>query len=198
MSSLFPTEPQKIRERIKRYERAFKTPHHDDGAGKRFLLGPLYVLLGDTDGALRSYAWYKQTFSEDIPESFNHLCWVLALIRGGHPDEAKLKFREMLFDNLYVVPLLLGENPNPHPFRHFSNWSELGYVQEGPTELFALWNDDELKWIRDQWSKPALQEDIRNYIAVQIEMEKTNGPEARGKLMKKADQIALGRRLRAL
>jgi hypothetical protein len=196
--SIFPSEPKKIRERIKRYERAFSAPHHDDGAGKRFLLGPLYLLSGDTEGALNSYVWYKRTFPDDIPESFNHLCWILTLIRSDREAEARTKFREMLFDNLYVVPVFLGETPTPHPFRHFSNWSELSYVLEGPTELFDLWNADERVWLKTEWTNSKLQEDIRNYIAVQMELDQASGPDLRGKLIQKAAQIATGRHLRAV
>ena len=43
MSNFFPTDPKKIREHIKRYKHAFRERHHDDGAGKRFLLGQFYM-----------------------------------------------------------------------------------------------------------------------------------------------------------
>jgi hypothetical protein len=72
--SFFPTDPNKIRERIKRYERAFREPNHDDGAGKRFIMGQLFMLMGDVEGALNSCAWYKKSFPDDVPEAFNHLC----------------------------------------------------------------------------------------------------------------------------
>jgi len=58
----FPRDPKKIRTRIRRYERALRQEqerfgHIGDGYGKRYLLGPLYLLMGDTQGALQSYAW---------------------------------------------------------------------------------------------------------------------------------------------
>jgi hypothetical protein len=54
---MFPTDRKKIRERIRGYERALerelKSGYGDDGYGKRFLLGPLYMLrIDDIDGAL--------------------------------------------------------------------------------------------------------------------------------------------------
>jgi len=44
-----PTDPKKIRERIRRYERALRNEKkkfgaYDDSAGKRYFLGPLYLL----------------------------------------------------------------------------------------------------------------------------------------------------------
>jgi hypothetical protein len=54
LADLFPTDPRRIRDRIRRYERALQreldTGYGRDGYGKRYVLGPLYMLLGDVDG----------------------------------------------------------------------------------------------------------------------------------------------------
>jgi len=47
----FPQDPKKIRVRIRRYERALRHEQVsygsiNDGGGKRYLLGPLYLLMG--------------------------------------------------------------------------------------------------------------------------------------------------------
>ena len=50
MSELFPKDPARIRQRIRSYERKLTDELGRplrDGYGKRFLLGPLYMLLGD-------------------------------------------------------------------------------------------------------------------------------------------------------
>jgi hypothetical protein len=66
MGALFPTGPKRIREQIRRYERALKKELNEgfgrDGCGKRYLLGPLYMLVGDVDGALASFDWYENTY----------------------------------------------------------------------------------------------------------------------------------------
>ena len=66
MVDLFPTDPKRIRERIRRCERALKRELEEgyggDGYGKRFLLGPLYMLMGDVDGALASFDWYEGAY----------------------------------------------------------------------------------------------------------------------------------------
>jgi hypothetical protein len=59
--SQFPTDPKKIKARITRYERELRQEYQtyrfiDDSAGKRYLLGPLYLLIGDLAGALKSFA----------------------------------------------------------------------------------------------------------------------------------------------
>ncbi len=59
--SLFPHEPYEIKDRLRRYERLLTKEVEtfgliSDGYGKRYLLGLLYMLLGDVDGALASYS----------------------------------------------------------------------------------------------------------------------------------------------
>ena len=61
----FPTDPKKIKQRIRRYERSLrKDPIHGpgDGYGKRYLLGPLYLMLGNVQDTLDHYTWYKSTY----------------------------------------------------------------------------------------------------------------------------------------
>ena len=165
--TFFPSDPKKIRERIKRYERAFRSPHHDDGAGKRFLLGPLYLLLEDHAGALISYQWYETTFPDDIPEAFNHLCWVLALLRSGKQADAVVKFHELVFSNLYLIPILLDLPAPIYPFQHHSNLEERSYISSGPAdELFKIVTEDEKKWIELKWKDPNLQEKIARFVAI--------------------------------
>jgi tetratricopeptide (TPR) repeat protein len=193
MSKYFPHDPKKIRERIKRYERAFKEPHHDDGAGKRLLLGQLYMLMGDLEGALKHYTWYQKKFPDEIPEPFNHFCWSLALLRSGDEKSARAKLRELIFDNLYLVPIFLGEEPKKFDMWHGSNWSEPAYVLEGPMEeLFAIWSESERNWLKTEWSSRALQTDIAKYVDLQRTLSKTSGPEARRKVINESDRVARG------
>jgi len=71
--SRLPKTPTKIHERIKRYERELRQELKNfgaihDGSGKRYLLGPLYLLLGDTKGAVRSFNWFEKSFPDDMGE----------------------------------------------------------------------------------------------------------------------------------
>ncbi len=55
----FPEDPKKLRTRIRSYERKLEKEKEEfnycrDGSGKRYLLGPLYMLMGDIDGAIKS------------------------------------------------------------------------------------------------------------------------------------------------
>ncbi len=94
MDDPFPTDPKRIRESIRRYERALKREleagYSGDGYGKRYLLGPLYMLIGDVDGALASFDWYEQAYPDDGGEPYQYLTWALALFYGDRSHTSHL------------------------------------------------------------------------------------------------------------
>ena len=127
--SMFPQEPRKIRERITRYERALRNESEkfgsiDDGYGKRYLLGPLYLLSGDLAGAVKSFAWFERACPDDIGEPLHSLCWTLALFRSGNAAGAFRKLLQTMLSNLYLIPHLLGLEQNKLDIWHPSNYSQ--------------------------------------------------------------------------
>ena len=170
MTDLFPTDPKRIRERIRRYERALKreleTGYGGDGYGKRFLLGPLYMLLGDVDGALASFDWYVEAYPDDGGEPYQYLTWALALFRGGRREEVFNKLYQTMLENLYLVPFLLGRNPQPLDIWHGSNWEWMEYAVEIPHELLSLWDDVALQWAREVSEHPTVVAKVARYVAI--------------------------------
>ncbi len=160
MADPFPTDPKRIRERIRRYERALKKEleagNGGDGYGKRFLLGPLYMLVGDVDGALASFDWYEKAYPDDGGEPYQYLTWALALFRGGRRKEALNKLYQTMLENLYLVPFLLGQNPQPLDVWHGSNLEWIAYAVAVPQELLGLWDDVALQWAREVSEHPAV------------------------------------------
>jgi len=137
MTDLFPKSPKTIRERIRRYERKLenelKTGYGGDGYGKRYLLGPLYLLLGDLDGALTSFEWYENAYPDDCGEPYQYLMWALALHRGGFKHAAFNKLYQTILENLYLVPYLLGQNTQPLEIWHGSNLAEIRLSTRWPS-----------------------------------------------------------------
>ena len=91
-------ELRKIRNRLRSYERKLRkekeeSGFYDDSAGKRYLIGPHYLLLGDDKGAFEAFQWFEQEFSEDVGEPGHLLCWTLALHRSGNEVGAARKLR---------------------------------------------------------------------------------------------------------
>lgn len=109
-----PTDARKIRERIRRYQRKFRSEKAQhgmigDGAGTRYLLSPMFLLMDDVDGAVESFRWYEAEFPDDSGEPGHHLCWALALHRTGDHEGAERKLRQTMLMNLYLLPALLGD-----------------------------------------------------------------------------------------
>ena len=105
-----PEDDKKIRQRIRNYERSLNQEKrrlggYRDRSGKRFLLGPLYMIMGDLEGALRSFAWFEAEFPDSADEAPQLLCWSLALHRIREDDKARQMLRRTMFANLYIIPL---------------------------------------------------------------------------------------------
>jgi tetratricopeptide (TPR) repeat protein len=175
MGDLFPTEPRRIRERICRYERALKKELEEgfggDGYGKRFLLGPLYMLMGDIDGALASFDWYEKAYPGDSGEPYQYLTWALALFRGGRRQEAFNKLYQTMLQNLYLVPFLLGRNPRQLDMWHGSNFEWVEYAVDVPEELLNLWDDVAKQWAQEVMGHPAVMEKVTRYVDIHRELE---------------------------
>ena len=182
MADLFPKTPKAIRDRIRRYERAVKKELKEgcggDGYGKRFLLGPLYMLLGDVDGALASYDWYEESYPDDGGDPYQYLTWALALYRVGLRHDAFNKLYKTMLENLYLVPYLLGQNLQPLDIWHGSNLEWIEYAHDIPQELIDLWDDQALSWAQEVSEHPEVVEKVMRYIEIQRELN-TERPGAR-------------------
>jgi hypothetical protein len=167
----FPKEPKKIRERIKRYEREMRQEYErlgaiDDGNGKRYLLGPLYLVVGDLAGALASFEWFEQMFPDDMGEPFQYLCWALALYRSGNMAGASLRLRQAMLSNLYLIPHLLGMAQDRLNIWHGSNVAEKEYLEYAPPEIWALWDEPALQWAKETYESPELGRIRARYVEI--------------------------------
>jgi len=172
----FPTDPKKIRERIKRYERGLQSELKafgviNDGAGKRYLLGPLYLVLDDLPGAVQSFAWFEQTCPDDSGEPFQYLCWSLALYRSGKVEAASMKLRQTMLMNLYLLPHLLGLKQERLNIWHGTNWAEESYLADAPSGLFALWDEAALRWARARYESLEFTAVRTRYIEIYEQLQ---------------------------
>jgi hypothetical protein len=172
----FPKEPRKIKQRINRYERELRKEYEkhgfiSDGYGKRYLLGPLYLILGDLSGAIGAFRWFEETFPDDIGDPFHYLCWTLALYRSGDMAGATLKLRQTMLSNLYVIPHLLGLEQDELDIWHSSNLEQKDYVQYAPPEIWALWDGQALEWARETYESPEFCQVRARYIEIYEQLE---------------------------
>lgn len=188
MYEVYPTDPKRIRERIRRYERTLEQEQRrgvlGDGYGKRFLLGPLYMLMGDVQGALKSFDWYSQAFPDDGGEPYQYLTWALALWLGNEKIAALDKLYQTMLHNIYLVPHLLGENPRQLDIEHGSNWEELDYAMDLPQSLAALWDELALAWARSVRQDPRVVAQVDRYIEIHRELKNLSPGPRRSRLVK--------------
>jgi hypothetical protein len=192
--SLFPKEPNKIKERIFRYERELQKEYeefggYNDGSGKRYLLGPLYLLLGDLEGALKSFEWYDKAFPDDSGEPFHFLSWTLVLFRLGNLPGAEKKLWQTMFSNLYLIPNLLGLKHERLDIWHGSNIEEPEYLYDFSQELIDLWGEEELQWARTTYNSQKFQQARLRYIEIYHQLiNEPIGPK-RSKLVEEAYKL---------
>ena len=187
----FPKDPRRIRERIRRYERKFREEQArfgwiGDGAGKRFLLGPLYLLMDDLEGALEAYRWYDEQFPDDSGEPGNHLCWTLALYRSGDDAAASAKLRQTMLLNLYLIPDLLGERQQEIDMWHGCDQSEIQYLEYTPPEFLNLWDNSSREWARQQFESEEFRRTRNRYIEIHKELANLSPGPRRSKLVQEA------------
>ena len=190
----FPIEPKKIVARIKRYERELRREYEkfhfiSDDFGKRYLLGPLYMMSGDLVGAIKSFEWFEQTFSDDIGEPFHYLCWTLALYRSGDIVGAKHKLLQTMLSNLYLIPHLLGMEQDKLNIWHGSNIAEKDYLQYAPIEILKLWDEQALQWAKTTYHSPEFRQVRTRYIEIGEQLiHEPVGPK-RSQLVKEAFEL---------
>ncbi|MCP4602199.1 MAG: hypothetical protein GY847_17065 [Proteobacteria bacterium] len=190
----FPKEPKKIRERIRRYERKLRKEQEElgalsDGYGKRYLLGPLYMLLGDTAGAINSFEWFKKTCPDDVGEPAQYLCWTLALYRSGNMEAASQKLRQTMLSNHYLIPHLLGLEQEDFDIWHGSNLAEKNYVQYVPPELFELWDEQALQWAKETYHSSKFCQVRERYIEIYEQLKNERPGPKRSQLVEQAFRL---------
>ena len=177
---MFPTDPKKIKARITRYERELRREYEthrfiSDGAGKRYLLGPLYLLIGDLAGAVKSFAWFARMFPDDSGEPAHRLCWALALYRAGQLDAAAHQLRQAMLCNLYVLPHVLGREQARLPIWHASNWDTEEYLQYIEPAIWALWDRQAVRWAGTLYDSAEFVSVRARYIEIYGQLQTEHG-----------------------
>jgi hypothetical protein len=185
---------QEIRSRLRSYERKLrqekkKLGWYSDGAGKRYQIGPHYMLLGDNEGALAAFEWFEREFDDDIGQPDHSLCWSLALHRAGNEVGAAKKLRQAMLSNLYLLPHLFGSPIEELDVWHGSSDAESGFVEHIPEPYLALWTNEEKTWAAGLYESPGFQSARERYIEISRLLDTTRpGPE-RTRLVKEMHEL---------
>lgn len=196
--SLFPQDRKKIRARIRSYERKLQQEQEQyglisDGYGKRYLLGPLYLLMNDLEGALAHYEWFEETFPDDSGYPMHLLCWTLALYQSGDREAATYKLRQTMLSNLYLIPHVLELEQADLDIWHGSNIAERHHIKDIPKEVFDLWGEEALEWLDDTYHSPTLARIRQRYIAIEHELKTEPRGPRRTQLVEEAFSLQYGK-----
>ena len=174
--AVIPDVQKKIKAKIRRYERSLRNEQTEhgfisDGYGKRYLLGPMYMQLGNIEGALESFEWFQRTFPDDVGEPFQYLCWALVLFGVGKLDAAKKKLVQTMLMNLYLVPHLLNIEIPRLEIWHGSNMEEPEYVEYLPEKHLDLWDENALDWAKSVYENPRVQQILEKCVSIRSRLK---------------------------
>jgi hypothetical protein len=187
-------DQRKVRSRLRRYERALQKEKKEhgfylDGAGKRYQIGPHYLLLGDDEGAVAAFEWFDKEFSDDVGKPEHLLCWSLALHRAGNEVGAAKKLRQAMLSNLYLVPHLLDSPIDELDIWHGSSDEEPSYVRCIPQTYFRLWTAAELEWASRLYHSPGFQSVRARYVEISRLLDTTPAGPERSRLVKEMYEL---------
>ena len=155
---------QQYRNAIDEYE-ALLHLNPNDNQGVRYIIGPLYQLAGDLEGALKHYRMYEEEYPDDWGDPHHTFSWGLALQQADRVRAALKKWYGGFFQNIYLAPLLLDAPLPPENIRPFSNLEYPSYARsyldryqplwaeatDAKQMLGHLWNDPDVEEARTQW-----------------------------------------------
>ena len=163
---------EQYRDAIDEYE-ALLDLNPRDNQGVRFIVGSLYQLAGDLEGALEYYRAYDEAYPEDIGDPHHTFSWGLALYRADLARRAVSKWYEGFFQNIYIAPLLLDNPLPPKDIRHFSNLEFPSYARSYLNMYQPLWADatDAKHLLSHLWDDPEVEEARSRWIQLAQRMQ---------------------------
>jgi hypothetical protein len=167
----FPKTEKALKKRISSYKASLlkeqkKFGHVNDGAGKRYLLFPMYLVLNNAKEAQDYIAWYEEEFSDDVGEPIQKLCWAIILKRIGKEKEGRKMLAETMLANLYLIPRVLGEKMAPYDIWHPSSDAQMHYVEYMPKEVLASLTQAETQWMSREYDSSDFQRIRNRYIEI--------------------------------
>jgi len=156
------------------------------------LIGPLYLRIDDTKGAMAHYHWFEKMFDDDSGEPFHRMGWTLALHRNGSGEGAERMLLIAMLKNLYLFPILFGEDPPVVDGWQGSNWEVLEYITDAPKWMLNLWTADELSWAKSIYYSDQAVKIRERYITINQFLELERPGEKRSELVEESMKLEHG------
>ena len=190
----FPNTEKALKKRISSYKASLlkekkEFGHVNDGAGKRYLLFPMCMVLNNAKAAQDYIAWYEDEFSDDVGEPIQKLCWAIILKRIGKEKEGRKMLAETMLANLYLIPRILGEKMAPYDIWHPSSDAQMHYVEYMPKEVLASLTQAETQWMSHKYDSSDFQRIRNRYIEIYQKLKDIKTINERRQLLDEAHSL---------
>ena len=156
------------------------------------MIGPLYLRIDDTKGAMAHYKWFEKMFSDDSGEPFHRMGWTLTLHRSGFDHGAERMLLIAMLTNLYLFPLLFDEKPESYECGFGSNWTELDYITGAPEWMLKLWTSEEIEWAKGMYYSDQAVKIRERYVTIHQFLELERPGEKRSELVEESIKLERG------
>jgi hypothetical protein len=187
----FPKTEKALKKRIASYKASLlkekrEYGHVDDGAGKRYLLFPMYLVLNSTEESQDYIDWYEKEFPDDVGEPIQKLCWALILRKIGKEAEARKMLAEAMLANLYILPKVLGKRIAEYDIWHSSSDAQISYVEYMPHEVLGSLTEADIQWISHEYESLDFQRIRKRYVEIYQKLKGIKDIAARKQLLEES------------
>ena len=183
---------KKLKSRISSYKSSFNKEKKEygyirDGAGKRYILFSLHLVLNDLDKSEKYFNWYENEFPDDCGEPIQKLCWSLSLFRMDKVKDAKIMLADLMLSNLYLIPHVIGDSiKKEYNIWHSTNFHYLDYTHDIPDEVIDCITSNEIEWLKENYNSLDFRRIRKRHIEIYQQLLSTKELEPRKKLLNEA------------
>jgi len=154
-----------------------------DRHGSRYDIPELLMQANELEKGREYYYWYKNEFPDDIGEPNLFVQWLMLFYCLGEQEMALNIAKRLIHLNIHAIPRLLGHRVNPiDDFWYNSNYADPDYFTESEVADMAF-PSGFIEWLGLEYDKPAMQDLIAAYIALQQKLTATRDVEARRRIL---------------
>ena len=190
----FPQNKKALEKRISSYRNALlkeqkQFGYVNDGAGKRYLLFSLYLVLNNLEQVQYYLSWYENEFSDDVGEPIQLMCWAVVLKRLGKNAEARRKLAETMLSNLYIIPKVLGKEIAAYDFWHSSSNADIDYFEYMPREVISALTEAEIQWISLEYESKDFLRIRERFIEIYRQLQGLKDMDERKRLLEESHTL---------
>ena len=141
-----------------------------DNQGVRFLVPLLHLLDENPEAASAHFERYAKEYPGDYAEPSFLFGWALCLTLRGDEVAASEKYREAIFSNIYIAPMLLEETEPPRGLWQPNDRAEPNYAADFIDSYAVLWDREPgpLRILRELWQE--LRPEIAEIVTLRERM----------------------------